>query len=325
MKRRTLLGAGLAAMPLAPAWAQAYPAKPIRWINPFPAGSPTDAVTRKLAEMLAPRIGQPIVVENKPGANGSIGTGEVVRAAPDGYTFGVAIADSLISVATLLKNPGYDARKDLMPLAVFSVAQSVLFANRQSGIRSVADLIQQARANPGKISYGSWGQGTLPQLIMTSIERHAGVSFLHVPYKGLAPIMQDLLGNSVQLSVGPPALVAQFMEKGQVQPVAVMGPERTPFLPQVPTFAEQGLDLPYLRNIFWTGLIAPKGLPPELARRWVELIGAAVKTPEFEKFLATGAGGQLPRLKGPEEFARDLAAEWTLTNDIIRSLGISPE
>lgn len=328
MKRRNFVAAVAAASvtPFTPSWAQNYPKRPIRWINPFPAGSPTDAVARKLAELASPLIGQPIFIENRPGANGSMGTMEVKRSAPDGYTLGIAIADSLISVASLLKSPGYDARHDLSLMLKFSSSPSVLFANTQSGIKTLDDLIRKAKAKPETISYASFGYGTAPHLIMATLERITGARFLHVPYKGLSPATQDLLGNVVQLSVGPPVMISEYMEKNQMHPLAILGPKRTDFLPQVPTFTEQGYVAPFLKDVvWWAGLIGPKALPADIVNRWGAVVKQAIATPEFAKFLATGAGGQYPHFVGPEAFARELAIEWESTTALMQSLGIEPQ
>ncbi|WP_353235746.1 tripartite tricarboxylate transporter substrate binding protein [Diaphorobacter ruginosibacter] len=326
MDRRQFIGASLAALPLASAWADDYPKRAIRWINPFPAGSPTDAVARKLAEFASPIIGQPIFIENKAGANGSIGTQEVARSAPDGYTMGIAIGDSLISVASLLKNPGYDSRKDLSLICKFSSSTTVLFANAQSGIRSLSELIAKAKAKPDSLSYASFGQGTQPHMIMASLEEVTGARFVHVPYKGLAPAMQDIMGNVVQLSVGPPVMIAQYMQKNQLFPLAILGPHRTEFLPQVATFVEQGFDNPFLREAtWWAGLIGPKKLPQAIMDRWGDVVKQAISKPEFAQFLATGAGGQLPTFVGPDAFAKELASEWEMTNTLLRKLGVTPQ
>lgn len=327
MNRRNFIGTSLAALPFTSAWASDdYPKRAIRWINPFPAGSPTDAVARKLAEFASPIIGQPIFIDNKAGANGSIGTQEVARATPDGYTMGIAIGDSLISVASLLKNPGYDSRKDLSLICKFSSSTTVLFANFQSGIRSLNDLIIKAKAKPESISYASFGKGTQPHLIMASLEEVSGARFMHVPYKGLAPAIQDLLGNVVQLSVGPPVMVAQYMQRNQLFPIAILGPSRTEFLPQVPTFVEQGYDNPFLReSTWWAGLIGPKKLPQPIIERWGEVVKQAIAKPEFAQFLATGAGGQLPTFAAPDAFAKELATEWEMTNTLLRKLGVTPQ
>ncbi|MGE8366275.1 Bug family tripartite tricarboxylate transporter substrate binding protein [Cupriavidus sp.] len=328
MKRRTLIQAGIATLSIAGTrtWAQQnYPSRVIRLINPFPAGGTADVVGRKVAEMLTVRLGQPVIVENKAGANGAIGTAEVARAPADGYTLGIAIADSVISVASLVKKPGYDVRKDLTPLFQVMEGQMVLFANRQLGVKSLRELCQAARANPGKITFGSWGTGTAVHQIMVILERSAGVSFLHVPYKGAAPAFQDIVGNNINITAGPPALVAQYVQKGYAQPLAVQGAARSGLLPDVPTYKEQGVDAPLLQTTPWIGLVAPKGLPVEVQMRLVSALNDVCRTPDYEKFLNTSIGGARPTLKEPAPFARDIAVEFAMTNDLLRSMGVEPQ
>ncbi len=328
MKRRGLIQAGISTLPLAGAgaWAQQnYPNRVIRLINPFPAGGTTDVVGRKVAEMLSARLGQPVIVENKAGANGAIGTAEVARAPADGYTLGIAIADSVISVASLVKNPGYDVRKDLTPLFQVMEGQMVLFANRQLGVKNLQELFQAAKANPGKITFGSWGTGTAVHQIMVALERAAGVSFLHVPYKGAAPVFQDIVGNNINITAGPPVLVAQYVQKGYAQPLAVQGTSRSNLLPDVATYKEQGVDAPLLQTLPWIGLVAPKGLSAEVQKRLVNALNDACRSPEYEKFLTTSLGGARPMLKEPAQFARDIAAEFAMTNDLLRSMGVEPQ
>jgi tripartite-type tricarboxylate transporter receptor subunit TctC len=326
MKRREVLVSVLSAtagLASKGAFAQSYPSRPIRWVMPFPAGGPTDVIARKLAELTGPRIGQTIVVENKPGANGSIGTGEVARAAPDGYTFAFAIPDSLVSVASLVPSAGYDARTDLTPIMKICHAQPVLIANAKLGVRNIAELLAAARKAPGTITCGTWGPGTFPHLAIKSVESATGTSFVDVPYKGLVPALQDTLANSVQLTVVPPTLALQHQDKGTVHALGVCGAERSPFLPAVATMKEQGVDTPATRSTLWIALVAPKGLPAPLAARWTEVLNQTVRSPEFEGFLSVG--GQTVLATTGEDFRRELAAEYAETNALIRSLGIKPQ
>ena len=325
MKRRTLLASSLAT-PLAywggQALAQNYPSRPIRWIMPFPAGGPTDVTTRKLAELVSARIGQPIIVENKTGANGSIGIGELVRSAPDGYTLAIAIPDALISVASLVKNPGYDGRTDITPIMKVWAGQPVLIASKQLGVRNIQELLAAARKSPGRIAFGTWGHASLPHLIMKSLESATGTTFLDVPYKGLMPALQDTLSNGVQLTIVPPAVAAQQMERGIV-PLAISGGPRSPLLPQVPTIQEQGVDTPLMKSANWAGLIGPKGMPDALVKRWIDVLGEVVRTPEFEKFLSSS--GQALVARTGQDFGRDIVSEYAATNDMMRELGVKPQ
>jgi tripartite-type tricarboxylate transporter receptor subunit TctC len=326
MKRRSILihtAAAAASLAAGRARAQTWPSRPIRWVMPFPAGGPTDAIARKLAEIVRPRLGQPVVVENKAGASGSIGTAEVARAAPDGYTFAVAIPDSLVSVASLVPTAGYDARTDLTPIMKICHAQPVLIAHSKLGVRNVAELLAAARKAPGTIACGTWGPGTFPHLMIKSIESVTATAFVDVPYKGLAPALQDTLANAVQLTVVPPTLATQLQDRGSVHALGVCGNERSPFIPQVATLREQGVDTPTTRSTLWIALVGPKGLPEPLLRRWTEVLNEAVRTPEFESFLR--AGGQSLLATTGADFQRELVAEHAETNALIRALGIKPQ
>lgn len=322
INRRTCTSRLLAAATL-PAWVSTARANDavVRWIVPFPAGGPLDAVARKLAEGVGPRVKQTIVIENKAGANGSIGTAEVARAAPDGRTFALALPDSLISVASLVKNPPYDARRDLTLITQMVASSVVLMAHAKLGASSMAELMAKARqANP-PIGYGSWGPGTLPHLVMSAIEAQSTAAFTHVPYRGAAPALQDLAGGQVQLGFGPAHVALQYQQKGLATPIAVTG-QRSALLPDVPTLAEQGFKGPVEESRIWFALVGPKGLAAQEVQRWYDAIGAAVRAPEFEKFLA--GIGFVPLMSTPQAFGQSLAKEYEVTNQLIRKLGISP-
>lgn len=321
INRRTCTSSFLAAAAL-PAWTNRAGANDAvaRWIVPFAAGGPLDAVARKLAEGVGPRLNQTIVVENRAGANGSIGTSEVVRAAPDGRTLALALPDSLISVASLVKNPPYDARRDLTLITQMVTSSVVLLAHSSLQVASMAELMAKARHAKPPIGYGSWGPGTLPHLVMASVEAQSSASFTHVPYRGAAPALQDLAGGQVQLGFAPANVAVQYQQKGLATPIAVTG-QRSALLPDVPTLAEQGFKGPVEESRIWFGLVGPKGMPAELVLRWHDAISATVRTPEFEKFL-TGIGF-VPFLSTPQQFSNNLAREFDVINSLIRKLGIS--
>lgn len=326
MKRRTLLAssiAGAATLGHGSLFAQSYPTRPIRWVMPFPAGGPTDAIARKLAELASARIGQPIIIDNKTGASGSIGTAEVARAAPDGYTFAIAIPDSLISVASLIKSVSYDARTDLTPVMKICHAIPVLVATSSLGVKDIPQLLAAARKSPGKIACGTWGPGTLPHLVITSIGQATGTRFMDVPYKGLAPVIQDVMGGTVHLALVPPNLALQMQSKSYAVPLATIGGEPSPMLPGVPSIQQMGIDAPILRSTLWTGLVAPKGLPQPLLQQWTTVLSDCMQDAEFNKFLTTAGQGPLGRTSA--DFGRELAAEFTATNTLIRELGITAQ
>lgn len=325
MKRRTFLLASMAgsAATVAPVTrAQTYPTRPIRWVMPFPAGGPTDAVARKLADLAGAKLGQSVVVENKTGASGAIGTAEVVRSAPDGYTFAISTPDSLISAVSLIKSAGYDPRQDLTMVMKVCHAQPVLLASSRVGARNMKDLVAAATKAPGKITYASWGPGTLPHLVLASLERVTGTTFMEVPYKGFAPALQDLLGGNLDMALVPPNVAVQYRDKGLVA-LGVSGGGRAPLVPEVATMQEQGINAPIMNVTLWTGLVAPKGLPDPILKRWTEVLNSVVRSPEFETFLSTA--GQSVLARSGADFAGELASEFVETGNLIRSLGIKPQ
>lgn len=320
-RRSATLGMASALTAWRPAAAQLASA-PVRWIVPFPAGGPVDVVARKLAEAVGSATGTTIVVDNKAGANGSIGTAEALRAPPDGRTFALAIPDSLISVASLLKNPPYDARKDMTFVSQMVASPLVMMAAADLGVGSMAELMGKARTAPEPISYGSWGAGTMPHLIMAAIEQASTGRFNHIPYRGVAPALQDLAGRQVKLGFGPAHVAAQYAQKGLATPIALTGPMRSALLPGVATFAEQGFTGPIEQSRVWIGLVGPKGISADTVNRWNAALTDAVRTPAFGQFLA--AIGFVPVNSSPAEFAKSLGQEFVSTNQLIKKLGITP-
>lgn len=324
MQRRDFLGGLSIIVPaVTPAWADTYPSRFVRWVVPFAAGGFNDVIARKLASLAAPIMGQPIVIENKPGVSGALGTREVIRAAPDGYNLAIAIPDSVIGVTALVKSADYDVRKDLTPVVQIAEAMAVIVVQRDLGVSTMAELVQLARDKPGTIAYGSGGQGSTPHLVMGSIERRTQSRFTNVPYRGLAPAMQDFLAKQIQLVVIPSTWIAQYNLQNSATAIAVVGSQRSPFLPNIATLAEQGLTEPMLQASPWVGLVGPKDLPRAIVERWETVLAQVVASPEFVSFLATA--GFTPKLKRSKQFAADLASEYAATTQLIRELGIVPE
>lgn len=325
MQRRTFVhGVGGAMLAPALAYAQGgYPTRPVRWIVPFAAGGPNDAIARKLAELATARLGQPILIDNKPGASGSLGTREVMAAAPDGYTLGIGIPDSMVSAPYIVRSARYDARRDFCPVINIADAVGAFVARAELGAQTMAELVQLARAKPGTIAYASYGPGSTPHLAMAAIEQASQAQFVNVPYKGLAPAMTDFYGQQIQMVMAPLPLAQQIVDKGAGVPVAIIGSGRTPRFPQATTLAEQGFDVPILRANIWVGLFGPQGLPPAVVARWVEVLTAAIRTQAFADYLAIV--GFQPVARPAAQFQAQLAAEVEATGALVRAIGLQPE
>jgi len=308
----------------APGHAQSYPSRSIRIIVPFAAAGPTDALARKVAELTGRDIGQQVVIENKAGAGGAIGTAEIARSAPDGYTLGMAGPDALISTATLVKNPGYDARTDLTMIMNISAGYQILVASSKSGLKSLDELFAQAKAKPNSVSFVSWGPGSRPELQFKMLGPVIGGSFLAVPYKGLGAAVQDVVANNVQLAVIPMGMATQMQQKGWLTPLAVLGSERAPDLPQLRTIREHGINLPVMDYKLWTALFGPKGLPPDILQRWIGVMNRITRSEAFAQFLKEGIGQTLIG-HTTEQFTREFAEEFAVITDATRKLGIAPE
>ena len=277
--RTGILGLALAAC--APfAAAQAFPAKPISFIVPFPPGGTTDVLARALAQDLAKSLGQPIIVENKPGAGATIGADYVAKAKPDGHTLLMGAVHHTIA-SSVYKNLPYDFQKNLTPVTMVAMVPNVLVVNPQVPAKSVKELVAQAKAAPGKLTYGSNGMGTAQHLIGAQFEQNAGVSLVHVPYKGSGPLSTDLLGGQINMTFDTITPVLQHVKSGKLRALAVTTAKRSPALPDVPTLDESGLKGFNIGT--WFGVLAPAGTPPEVVTRLNTEVNRILQTPEFRK------------------------------------------
>jgi tripartite-type tricarboxylate transporter receptor subunit TctC len=257
-----LLGAAFAS---AAARAETYPAKPIRVVVSTSAGGITDVCARILGNFITQKTGQPVVIDNKPGGSGNIGMEFVAHAAPDGYTLGVANTGNIVINPFLLRQMPYDPLADLAPVGSIGQVPLFLVVNGKLPPHSLQEFIAYAKAQPGKLSYASAGIGTTPHLAADAFLRRAGLNVVHVPYRGSMPGVMDVLSGTVQMtfvSMGPHM---QFVRKGDLRILAVAAAKRVPYLPDVPTFAEQGL--PGFEASTWFALFAPRGTPAEIVER----------------------------------------------------------
>jgi len=313
--------AALALCSAALAHAEPYPAKPIHLIVPFPPGGGNDTVARAIAQELGPDLGQPMVIDNRPGAGGSVGAELAAKAPPDGYTLFLAGVGSHAVNPNLHAKLGYDPVKDFAPVTLLASAPSVLVVNPAVPARTIAQFTAYARANPGKLNYASNGNGSAAQLAAAMYEYLAGVKMVHVPYKGIAPAMTDLMSGEVQLMFGTIVALVPHIQAGKLRPLAVTSRQRSALLPDVPTLAESGL--PDYQAGSWYGIMAPAGTPPAVIERLHDAIVKALRQPAVAKRLA--AEGAVVIGSTPEEFGTHIKAEVARVGNVVRAAVIHIE
>ncbi|MDH0738469.1 Bug family tripartite tricarboxylate transporter substrate binding protein [Achromobacter spanius] len=296
--------------------ADAWPNRPVRIVVPYGPGGAVDVATRKMAQMLSSQTGQSFVVENKPGATGTIGVSQVARATPDGYTL-VANDTTYSLLPYIFKKLPFDPAEDLQPVSAFVFAPMALAVSADSSSHTLDDLIAQARAKPNMITYGSGGPGTTPHFAAEALGLATGVKFMHVPFKGAAEATQAVLGKVIDFQFASTTGVMGPVQGGQLKLLAVSGNKRLPVLPDVPTFAEAGVKDFGVVN--WTGLWVPKGTPPEVSKRLQREIATAMASEEMKTF-ATKMGAE-PRAADATEFRGILADSGQMWGKVVRSIG----
>lgn len=324
LQRRALCGAA-AGVALAGLWplaarGQGWPERAQRWVVPFPAGGVLDALTRSVAEPMAAASGHAIVVENLPGAAGNLGIQAVARAAGDGGTWLFVPQGNITINATLLPNAPFRWERDFRPVTLLAYAANVLAVHPSVPATSLRELIALAKAQPGRLGFASPGVGSSLHLIGELLAREAGISLLHVPYKGTTAALQDTVGGQVQMIFGAVPTLAPTIRNGKLRAIAVTTAKRADTLPDVPTLAEQGiaLDVPS-----WYGVMAPAATPPALIERAQAALAAAVAQPAVrDKLLAQGL---LPLASKPVDFAQQIARETAVWAKVIREAGVKPE
>ncbi|MCO4888060.1 tripartite tricarboxylate transporter substrate binding protein [Cupriavidus sp. WGtm5] len=295
--------AAMAAASASPVFA-AYPDKPVRIVVPNPPGGAVDVVTRKMAQKLTEQTGQSFVVENKPGASGTIGTTLVVKAPADGYTL-LANDNSYTTLPYVFRKLNWDHQTALVPIAPFAFSPVVVGVKADSRFKDLASLISYARAHPGEVTYGTGGPGSSPHFSAEAFQQAAGIKLMHVPYKGAGEAMVGLLGGSVDLLVvSTPTALAQ-VKGNQMRLLGISGKSRLEVFPNVPTFAEAGLPTFNLFN--WSGLAAPKGTPAEVIAHLQVEIQKALRSPDMKQFLAQM--GSQPGSLDSSEFAQLIQRE----------------
>jgi tripartite-type tricarboxylate transporter receptor subunit TctC len=305
----------------APALAQSYPERPITLVVPFPPGGSSSTAARSVADKMSEALGQQIVVDNRGGAGGTVATRAVAKAPPDGYTLLVTTSGTLGTSPALLANLGYDARKDLDPIGVIAAAPNLLVVHPSFPARTLAELIGVARQSRTPIQYGSPGVSTLNHLTGELLAHRTGIALTHVPYKGAAPALNDLLGGHIQVLFSAVPNAHTHVLAGSIHALAVTGGKRSALLPQVPTFHEAGLsgfDVP-LRY----GLAAPAGTPRPIIEKLNRALNAALAGDEVRRRLAIE--GAEPQPITPEQYAALIDQEVTMWTELVKAAGIKAE
>ncbi len=313
--------ATLALAAAAHAAAQAWPSKPIRLVVPFPPGGAVDFYARVVQQPLSEVLGQTVVIDNKAGASGMVGAEAVAKAPPDGYTLLLGnIASLAINVGIYPKMP-YDPLKDFTPIVRTVDVNYVLVVHPSVPAKSVPELIAHAKANPGKLSYGSAGSGSLPHLGTELFKAQTGTDMVHVPYKGGGPMVTDLLGGSVQLVIADQANLMPHVQSGKLRALAVATPKRSPNAPDLPTIAETGLA--GYDATAWQGLVGPAGMPPDVVKRLNEAFNKVMAVPAVREKLV---GGGLEPVGGtPEQFGSFIGSEIAKWTKIAKDVGAKAE
>src|SRR6266700_1240654 len=311
----------LAALISSFAHAQPYPSRPVRLIVPFPPGGSTDILSRALGQKLAESLTQAVVIDNRPGAGGSIGAEAAAKAAPDGHTLMMGHLGTLAVNPSIYKNLPYDPVKSFAPVALMAMVPSVLVVNPQVPAASAAELIAYARANPGKLTYGSAGSGSTSHLTTEYFKLATGTDILHVPYKGVGPMLADLISGQLSMGINGAPAVMPHVNSGRLRALAVTGLTRLPSLPQIPTLDESGVK--GFDASGWYGIVAPAGTSRAVIERLNAEIRRIMQTPDLRARLDNE--GAIPAAGSPEEFAAFIASEIARWGAVLKRAGIEAQ
>jgi tripartite-type tricarboxylate transporter receptor subunit TctC len=302
--------------------AQPYPSRAVRLVVGFAPGGAADFVARTLAEPLGRGLGQPVVIDNRPGAGSSIAAEHVARSAADGYSVLIASPSSILVNPLLNKQGAFDPLKDLLPVSKVSVSPLVVAVNPATGISNLRELVLFSRNNPGKLNYASSGNGSAPHLAAVLFQRIAGVEMVHVPYKGGAPAVQSVLAGDTQLSFATPPSVLPLVHAGRLRALAITSRNPSPLVPGVPGMAEAGL--PGYEISFWYGFFVPSGTPAAATTRLFDETAKALKLPQVGQALAK-EGTEVSASTSPAEFAAFLAEDAKLWARLVKDSGVKAD
>lgn len=299
-----------------------YPDRPIRLVVPFPPGGGADTTARMLAQRMSERLGQPMTVDNKPGANGLVGTGAVAKAAPDGYTLLMTDRGALGINPSLYSKLPYDPRKDFAYIGVATDGPYVLVVSSALPVKSLAELIAMGKAKPGALRYGSYGVGSMAQLNLEALARTSGMALQHIPYKGAPPAVAAVVAGEVDLTIASPPSLLGFIKDGRVRALAVGSDTRLALLPDVPTTKEAGLIVqPLIATYF--ALAAPAGTPPTIIERLNQELRHALQAPDVAAKL--GAAGLVPNGGSPAAMSQIVGEDVDRFAALVKDIGIKPE
>ena len=300
------------------ATAQAYPSKPIRIINPFAAGGLLDGTLRAVAQQMTESVGQPVLVENRPGASTFIGMSACAQAAPDGYTVCATTPDSLTYNPLLFTKVPYDAENDFAPVTNLAFTNNLIVAHASAPFNNFNEMVAYAKANPGKVNWGSWGVGSIPHIYLEWFKRNLGIEMAHIPYKGAGQAFPAILAGEIHATYGGLGFALPHIKSGKLKPLAVT-PNPTALLPNVPVLAQLGGD-PGLPSYF--GVFAPGKTPPALVERLSAEIAKALRTPKMQEFLKNQT--LEPVGNSPAEFAAFVKADRANAQKVFKAMGIRP-
>lgn len=310
-------GAGAAGLPRTAA-AQSFPSRPIRMVCPLPPGSPSDVLARVVAERVSAAWGQPVVVDNRPGATGAIGLDAVAKAAPDGHTVGIVFMTHTVLPSLFGKLP-YDTERDVLPVANLVWLYNVLAVPASSPVQSIGDLIRIARERPGHLNYASGGNGSPAHLVAEFFKQRADLRIVHVPFKGPADAVQGLIGSQVDLMFATTSTAVPQIRAGRLRPLVVTSPQRLAALPEVPTMAEAGITGWDVRE--WQGVAAPAGTPAEIVARWNAELAKVMAEPSVRERLAA-LGMDVASPNSPQEFNALVRSELGRWSGMVKTLGL---
>jgi len=300
--------------------AQAYPSKPIRWIAPFPPGGPVDLLARTVGQKLSEAWSQPVIVENRAGAAGNLGVEVAAKAPPDGYTLVIVPTGNIVVNPTLFPKLGYK-QSDLAPVTMLATVENVLVVHPSVEAHSVQELVKLAKANPGKLTFASPGAGAQAHLAGELVKLSAGIDMVHVPYKGIGPALNDLLGGQVSMMFSQLSSALPHVRSGKLRALGMASLKRSPVMPELPTIAEQGF--PGFEAVSWYALMVPAGTPHEVVAKLHTETSRILKLPEVRDRLA-GLGAE-PVGNSPQELAATIRSESARWSEVIRRQGIKAD